>query len=94
MRQPNPVQPMQPLIQQFSQQQRQPLQPALGPPPAGAEQAIQQQMHELALEIYARAAADDLLDADYDQLRTLAAGSQRAARAFFEAMGVQFNDQA
>lgn len=81
MRQPNPVQSIQQHVQRFGQQQT-------------AELQVQQQMHELALDIYARAAADYLLDADDDRLRTLAAGSQRAARAFFEAMGVQFDEQA
>jgi len=49
-------------------------------------------MHELALEIYARAAADFLDGADDDRLRALATSSQRAARAFFGSMGVQFSE--
>ena len=81
MRQPNPVQSIQQHVQRFGQQQT-------------AELQVQQQMHELALEIYARAAADHLPDVDDDRLRALATSSQRAARAFFEAMGVQFDEQA
>ena len=98
MRQPNPIRSVQQHIQQFGQQQRQPLQPALGPPPAGAEAAIQQQMHELAMEIYTRLAADHISDDHYTRplsvelLRQLAGHSQVAARAYFEQMGVQFSD--
>lgn len=94
MQTPNPVQPIQQQIQRFSRPQVQPQPPILSGGPGqqpSAEQQVQQQVHELALEIYARAAADYLLDADDDRLRALATGSQRAARAFFESMGVQFN---
>ena len=93
MRQPNPVQPIAQHIQRFGQQ---PI--SLGPPPAGAEQAIQQQMHELAMEIYTRLAADHISDDHYTRplsvelLRQLAGHSQVAARAYFEQMGVQFSD--
>ena len=98
MRQPSPVQPIAQHVQQFGQQQRQPLQPALGPPPAGAEQAIQQQMHELAMEIYTRTASGHISDDHYTRplsvelLRQLASHSQAAARAYFEQMGVQFSE--
>ncbi len=95
MQLPNPVQPIQQQMQRFAQPQVQP-QPMImgGAPqqPISAEAAIQQQMHELAIDIYARAAADYLPDADDDRLRELATGSQRAARAFFESMGVQFSE--
>jgi ATP-dependent helicase YprA (DUF1998 family) len=101
MHSPNPVQPVQQHVQRFGQQQRQPLQPVLGvPQPAGAEQAIQQQMHELAMEIFARLAAEHISDDHYtkplseEHLRQLASHSQIAARAYFEAMGVQFSGQA
>lgn len=90
---PNPVQPIQQQMQRFAQ-------PQVQPQPISAEAAIQQQMHELAMEIYTRLAADHISDDHYTRplsvelLRQLASHSQAAARAYFEQMGVQFSDQA
>jgi hypothetical protein len=98
MRQPNPIRSVQQHIQQFGQQQRQPLQPVLGPPQQTAEIQVQQQMHELAMEIYSRLASGHISDDHYTRplsvelLRQLASHSQRAARAYFEQMGVQFSE--
>lgn len=99
MHSPNPVQPVQQHIQRFGQQQRQPLQPVLGvSPQQTAEIQVQQQMHELAMEIYTRTASGHISDDHYTRplsvelLRQLASHSQRAARAYFEQMGVQFSD--
>ena len=81
---PNPVQSI--------SQQRQQFQVAA----SSQEQQIQQQMHSLSLEIYARRVALDMADTSYTEplqpphLRKLAADSQAAARAFFEALGVKF----
>jgi hypothetical protein len=101
MHSPNPVQPVQQHVQRFGQQQRQPLQPVLGPPQQTAELQVQQQMHELAMEIYSRLASGHISDDHYTRplsvevLRQLASHSQAASRAYFEQMGVQFhNDQA
>lgn len=88
MRLPNPIKPVNQQIQQFAQRVSQPQPPILSGGP-GQQPSAEQQVHELALEIYARAAADFLDGADDDRLRTLATSSQRAARAFFESMGVQ-----
>lgn len=108
MQMPNPVQPIQQQIQRFSRPQVQPQPPILsgGPgqqqyaqqQPISAEAAIQQQVQELALEIYTRLAADHISDDHYTRplsvelLRQLASHSQAAARAYFEQMGVQFSE--
>lgn len=99
MRQPNPIQSVQQHVQRFGQQQRQPLQPVLGvSPQQTAEIQVQQQMHELSLEIFVCLAAEHISDDHYteplsvEHLRQLASHSQRAARAYFEQMGVQFNE--
>ncbi len=98
---PNPVQSIAQHRQQFSQQSRQPIQ-SLGQPQqpvVGAEQQIQQQMHELAMEIFARLVAGKCLDDSYSEpldpshLRQLATNSQAAARAYFEQLGVTFNEE-
>lgn len=101
MHSPNPVQPVQQHIQRFGQQQRQPLQPVLGvSPQQTAEIQVQQQMHELAMEIYSRLASGHISDDHYTRplsvelLRQLAQHSQTAARCYFESMGVQFSGQA
>ena len=71
----------------------------LQPPQQTAEGAIEEQMHDLSLEIYARLAVQHLAADHYTQplsrehLRALAEHSQIAAQAFFEAMGVQFDHQ-
>lgn len=99
MQRPNPVRPI--------SQQRHQIQ--AGPPPQQAiwqapqqpspEQQIQSQMHELALEIYARIAADHLADDHYtrplstEHLHQLASHSQLAARCYFEALGIKFDEQ-
>lgn len=109
MQTPNPVKPVSQQIQRFSRPQVQPQPPILsgGPgqqpsaeQPISAEAAIQQQMHELAMEIFARLAAEHISDDHYttkplseEHLRQLASHSQRAARAYFEQMGVKFNGQ-
>lgn len=101
MRQPNPMQSVQQLPQQFAQQQRQPI--SMGgsqpqPQQQTPEMAIQAEMHELAIEIYARLVTKYLLDDRYTEtvskegLRQLAVDSQTAARAYFEAMGVRFDE--
>ena len=100
MHRPNPVQSIPLQSQQFAQQSRQPItiggsQPQ---PQQTPEMAIQQQMGELSLEIYARLATKYLLDDRYTEtvskegLRQLATDSQTAAKAYFEAIGVQFNE--
>ena len=97
---PNPVQSIGQHRQQFSQPQYQPQQAIWQAPPqqqmASAEQQVQQQMHELSLEIYSRLATRLLTDEDRDgrddpdRLRDIAKDAQLAARAYFESMGVQF----
>lgn len=52
--------------------------------------AIAEQMHELAMEIYKDLAVQHLLASESVDLRKLAQAAQTAARAYFEAMGVQF----
>ena len=87
--------------QQFSHQSMPPQQfPMGGQPQQSHEQEIQLQMHELSLEIYARLAAqhiggDDryVQPTDQERLRQLAAEAQTAARSYFEALGVQFNQE-
>jgi len=95
---PNPVQSIAQHRQQFSQPQYQSQQQVWQAPPqqqqpgASAEQQIQQQMHELALEIYARLAVEHLRgDVEPEYLDVLAGRSQTAARVYFEQLGIQFN---
>ena len=82
---PNPVQPISQHRQQFQVAGTQ-------------EQQIQQQFLQLSLEIYARLVTGKYLDAGYSEpldaghLRKLAADSQIASRAFFEALGVKFGE--
>ncbi len=93
---PNPVQSIANHRQQFSQQQQQVWQapPQQQMPGASPEQQIQSQMHELAMEIYARLAVEHLRgDVDPEYLAVLAGRSQTAARVYFESMGVQFNGE-
>lgn len=94
---PNPVQSIAQHRQQFSQAQYQPQQTIYQAPPqqqmptASPEQQVQQQMHELSLEIFARLAVDHLRgDVDPEYLDVLAGRSQTAARVYFESMGIQF----
>jgi len=96
---PNPVQSIQQQPQQFGQQRYQPLQMGAAQQPlADPAAAIQGQVQELALEIYARLVAGRHLDPSYttalDQshLRQLAKDSQAAATAYFSQLGVQFED--
>lgn len=51
---------------------------------------LAEQMHELAMEIYKDLAVGHLLASESVDLRKLAQAAQTAARAYFEAMGVQF----
>ena len=87
--------------QQFTQQPP-PQQFVMGgqPPPTSPEQSVRMQMQELAMEIYARLAAqhiggDDryVQPTDQERLRQLAAEAQTAAKSYFEALGVQFNQE-
>lgn len=94
---PNPVQSIAQHRQQFSQPQYQPQQTIYQAPQqqqmpgASPEQQIQSQMHELAMEIYARLAVEHLRgDVDSEYLGALAGRSQTAARVYFESMGIQF----
>ena len=99
MRQPNPVVPIAQQRQQFQLgQRRQPGQPpqfAMGQQP----NPIQEQVQELAMEIYARLVAGQHLDDRYtsamDQthLRQLAKDAQTAATAYFSSLGVQFTEE-
>lgn len=103
---PNPVQSIAKQRQQFSQAQFQPQQlfgqpgqPQQQPQQQTAEAAVQAQMHELALEIFARLAtfhfngADRYTaPADPARLQHLAANAQTAARVYFEQLGVQFKE--
>lgn len=99
MKQPRMVPGLAPQRQQFSRDTLPPVQPALSMPPqqTSPEQAIMEQMQELALEIYARLAVAHL-NADHyteplshEHLKAIANHSQIAARAYFESMGVKFN---
>ena len=97
---PNPVQSIAQHRQQFSQPQYQTQQTIYQAPPqqqmpgASPEQQIQQQMHELAMEIFARLAVDHLRgDVDTEYLDVLAGRSQTAARVYFEQLGIQFNGE-
>ena len=100
MQVPNPAQPVKRLQQSFSQPQYQPQQQVWQAPPqqqmpgASPEAQIQSQMHELAMEIYARLAVIHIgtggLDAD--DLRLLATDAQAAAKAYYESLGVQFHN--
>ena len=99
---PNPVQSISQQRQQFSQAQFQPQQLMGQPQPQQqptAEAAIQAQMHELALEIFARLATFHFTGADRytapadtARLQHLAANAQTAARVYFEQLGVQFKE--
>lgn len=101
MKAPNPVQAVSQQRQQFHlggmppQSAAQPPQAMIG---GGPPQALGQQVHDLAIEIYARLAVAHIADDHYthplsaEQLHALAKHSQTAAKAFFTAMGVQFND--
>ena len=97
---PNPVQSISQQRQQFSQAQFQPQQ-LMGQQPQQptAEAAIQAQMHELSLEIYARLVSGSYLDSnsysalDQERLSQLAGQAQTAARAYFEQLGVQFREE-
>ncbi len=95
---PNPVRSIANHRQQFSQAQFQPQQTIYQAPPqqqmpgASPEQQIQSQMHELAMEIYARLAVEHLRgEVDSEYLTAMAGRSQTAARVYFEQLGVQFN---
>lgn len=50
-----------------------------------------EQLQELALEIYARLAVDGIIEGRQDFTR-LAAEAQKAARAYYESLGIQFPD--
>lgn len=102
MQRPNPVQSIARQPQQFRRADLPPVQSALSmgqPQQQTAEQAIQEQMHELALEIYCRlAVAAHISDDSYERasdparLQRLARDAQAAARAYFQSMGVQFSE--
>lgn len=103
MQRPNPVQSIARQPQQFRRADLPPVQSALsmGQPQQQqtAEQAIQEQMAELSLEIYCRlAVAAHISDDSYERasdparLQRLARDAQAAARAYFQSMGVQFSE--
>jgi len=84
--------------QQFSRSQMPPIASPLGPPPlVPPESAISEQMQDLAMEIYARLAVEHIaaMGAKHDlaALRELAKASQAAAMAYFQELGVQFQEQ-
>lgn len=69
--------------------------PLLGQQQQRMQAAVGQQMQQLSLQIYSRVAGDYLAerahsDVDQKRLMELAQSSQTASRAYFEAMGVEF----
>lgn len=85
-----------PLAMGQPQQQRQ-YEMVMGqPPPPTQAEVIAEQMHELAATIYCELATkyiegiQGVRHPDPDALRRMAGHAQTAAKAYFEAMGVQF----
>lgn len=58
-------------------------------PPNAHQPADIEQLQELALEIYARLAVDGIIEGRQDFTR-LASEAQKAARAYYESLGIQF----
>lgn len=69
--------------------------PVIGQQRQQFQQVVGQQLQTLSIAIYTRVAARHLEagEPSAEHLRTLAQGSQVAARAFFESMGVQFGER-
>jgi len=99
MQRNRPVQPIGRGPQSFPQSNLPPIQSpmAMGQQPAPSaispQEAIAEQMQDMALEIYCRVVSQHIAAGrvDREAMQTLALHSQTAAKAYFESLGVKFD---
>ena len=94
------VPPVAHLRQSISRDKLPPVQSPLSfgqqPQPQAPEQSISEQVQDLALGIYSQLAVAHIQhnqSTDRETLQALAASAQLAAMAYFEMMGVKFNEE-